>query len=76
MPPTIERGQKVAFVGKMGKGNLPLVKAIMGRLILKESLQLGHNCLIGYFAQDQASRLDEDLTVFQTIDNIAVGDIH
>jgi ATP-binding cassette subfamily F protein 3 len=72
---TIERGQKVAFVGKNGEGKSTLVKAIMGEIDYQGRLQLGHNCLIGYFAQNQASLLDEDLTVFQTIDNIAVGDI-
>jgi len=72
---TIERGQKVAFVGKNGEGKSTLVKAIMGEIDYDGRLQLGHNCLIGYFAQNQASLLDEELTVFQTIDNIAVGDI-
>ncbi len=72
---TIERGQKVAFVGKNGEGKSTLVKAIMGEIDYQGRLQLGHNCMIGYFAQNQASLLDEDLTVFQTIDNIAVGDI-
>jgi ATP-binding cassette, subfamily F, member 3 len=73
---TIERGQKVAFVGKNGEGKSTMVKAIMGELKVNEgTLQVGHNSLIGYFAQNQASLLDEDLTVFQTIDHIAVGDI-
>jgi ATP-binding cassette subfamily F protein 3 len=72
---TIERGQKVAFVGKNGEGKSTLVKAIMGEIDFQGRLQLGHNCMIGYFAQNQASLLDEDLTVFQTIDNIAIGDI-
>jgi ATP-binding cassette subfamily F protein 3 len=72
---TIERGQKVAFVGKNGEGKSTLVKAIMGEIDYQGRLQLGHNCMIGYFAQNQASLLDEELTVFQTIDNIAVGDI-
>jgi ATP-binding cassette subfamily F protein 3 len=72
---TIERGQKVAFVGKNGEGKSTLVKAIMGEIDYEGRLQLGHNCMIGYFAQNQASLLDEELTVFQTIDNIAVGDI-
>ncbi len=72
---TIERGQKVAFVGKNGEGKSTLVKAIMGEIDYEGKLQLGHNCLIGYFAQNQASLLDEDLTVFQTIDEIAVGDM-
>jgi ATP-binding cassette subfamily F protein 3 len=73
---TIERGQKVAFVGKNGEGKSTMVKAIMGEIKVDEgTLQVGHNSLIGYFAQNQASLLDEDLTVFQTIDHIAVGDI-
>jgi ATP-binding cassette, subfamily F, member 3 len=72
---TIERGQKIALVGKNGEGKSTLVKAIMGEIDYEGKLQLGHNCLIGYFAQNQASLLDEDLTVFQTIDQIAVGEI-
>ncbi|ARS35476.1 ABC-F family ATP-binding cassette domain-containing protein [Pontibacter actiniarum] len=72
---TIERGEKIAFVGKNGEGKSTLVKAIMGELDYDGKLQLGHNCMIGYFAQNQASLLDEDLTVFQTIDQIAVGDV-
>lgn len=72
---TIERGQKVAFVGKNGEGKSTLVKAIMGEIDFEGKLQVGHNSMIGYFAQNQASLLEEDLTVFQTIDNIAIGDI-
>ncbi|WP_187261230.1 ABC-F family ATP-binding cassette domain-containing protein [Pontibacter beigongshangensis] len=72
---TIERGQKVAFVGKNGEGKSTLVKAMMGEIDYDGKLQLGHNCMIGYFAQNQASLLDGDLTVFQTIDEIAVGDM-
>ncbi|MFC6998829.1 ABC-F family ATP-binding cassette domain-containing protein [Rufibacter roseus] len=72
---TIERGQKIAFVGKNGQGKSTLVKAIMGEIDFEGSLQLGHNCMIGYFAQNQASLLDGELTVFQTIDQIAVGDV-
>jgi ATP-binding cassette, subfamily F, member 3 len=72
---TIARGEKVAFVGKNGEGKSTLVKAIMGEIDFDGKLQLGHNCQIGYFAQNQASLLDEDLTVFQTIDYIAEGDI-
>jgi ATP-binding cassette, subfamily F, member 3 len=72
---TINRGEKVAFVGKNGEGKSTLVKAIMSEIDYEGKLQLGHNCLIGYFAQNQASLLDEDLTVFQTIDYIAEGDI-
>jgi ATP-binding cassette, subfamily F, member 3 len=71
----IERGQKVAFVGKNGEGKSTLVKAIMGEIEYQGKVQLGHNSMIGYFAQNQASMLDEDLTVFQTIDQIAVGEI-
>ncbi|ELR68070.1 ABC transporter ATP-binding protein [Fulvivirga imtechensis AK7] len=72
---TIERGQKVAFVGKNGEGKSTLVKAMMGEIDYEGKLQMGHNCMIGYFAQNQASLLDGELTVFQTIDNVAVGDI-
>lgn len=71
---TINRGEKIAFVGKNGEGKSTLVKAIMGEIDFDGNLQLGHNCMIGYFAQNQASLLDENLTVFQTIDEIAVGD--
>jgi ATP-binding cassette, subfamily F, member 3 len=72
---TIARGEKVAFVGKNGEGKSTLVKAIMGEIDFEGKLQLGHNSMIGYFAQNQASLLDEDLTVFDTIDQIAQGDI-
>jgi ATP-binding cassette subfamily F protein 3 len=72
---TIERGQKIAFVGRNGEGKSTLVKAIMSEIEFEGDLKLGHNSMIGYFAQNQASLLDEDLTVFQTIDNIAVGDV-
>lgn len=72
---TIERGQKVAFVGKNGEGKSTLVKAMMGEIDYEGKLQMGHNCMIGYFAQNQASLLDGELTVFQTIDHVAVGDI-
>ncbi|MDQ3292823.1 MAG: ATP-binding cassette domain-containing protein, partial [Bacteroidota bacterium] len=72
---TIERGQKVAFVGKNGEGKSTLVKAIMGEIDYEGKLQLGHNSLVGYFAQNQAALLDGELTVFQTIDQIAVGDV-
>ena len=71
----IERGQKVAFVGRNGEGKSTMVKCIMGEIEHEGTLTLGHNVKIGYFAQNQASQLDEDLTVFQTIDDIAVGDI-
>jgi ATP-binding cassette subfamily F protein 3 len=72
---TIERGEKVAFIGKNGEGKSTLVKAIMGEIDFNGSLQVGHNSMIGYFAQNQASLLDESLTVFQTIDEIAHGDV-
>jgi len=71
----IERGEKIAFVGKNGEGKSTLVKAIMKEIEHEGVLTLGHNVKIGYFAQDQASLLDENLTVFQTIDDVAVGDI-
>ena len=72
---TIERGERVAFVGKNGEGKSTLVKAIMGEIDYEGTLTLGHNTMIGYFAQNQASLLDEELTVFQTIDDIARGEI-
>ena len=72
---TIERGDKVAFVGRNGEGKSTLVKCIMKELEHEGSLQLGHNVQIGYFAQNQASLLDEELTVFQTIDDVAKGEI-
>lgn len=72
---TIERGEKIAFVGKNGEGKSTLVKAIMKEIEHEGTLTLGHNVKIGYFAQNQASLLDENLTVFQTIDDIAVGDV-
>jgi len=72
---TIARGDKVAFVGKNGEGKSTLVKAIMGELEYQGRLQVGHNSQIGYFAQNQASLLDGELTVFQTIDQIAEGEI-
>jgi ATP-binding cassette subfamily F protein 3 len=72
---TIERGERVAFVGKNGEGKSTLVKCIMGEIDFEGECILGHNALIGYFAQNQASMLDEELTVFQTIDNVAKGDI-
>jgi ATP-binding cassette subfamily F protein 3 len=71
----IERGEKIAFVGKNGEGKSTLVKCIMNEIEHEGKLTLGHNVKIGYFAQNQASMLDENLTVFQTIDDIAVGDI-
>ena len=71
----IERGEKIAFVGKNGEGKSTLVKCIMKEIEHEGKLTLGHNVKIGYFAQNQASLLDESLTVFQTIDDVAVGDI-
>ena len=71
----IERGDKVAFVGKNGEGKSTMVKIIMNELKHDGELKLGHNVKIGYFAQNQASLLDENLTVFQTIDDVAEGDI-
>ena len=72
----IERGQKVAFVGKNGEGKSTMIKAIMKEIGIDEgSVEIGHNSQIGYFAQNQASLLDENATIFETIDAIAVGDI-
>lgn len=72
---TIRRGEKVAFVGKNGEGKSTLVKCIMGQIPFTGSLKIGHNVKIGYFAQNQAQLLDPELTVFDTIDRVAVGDI-
>ncbi len=72
---TIKRGEKVAFVGKNGEGKSTLVKCIMGEIPFTGTLKIGHNIKIGYFAQNQAQLLDETLTVFDTIDRVAVGDI-
>ena len=72
---TLKRGEKVAFVGKNGEGKSTLVKCIMGEIPFDGSLKLGHNVKIGYFAQNQASLLDGTVTVFDTIDRVAVGDI-
>ncbi len=72
---TIERGDKVAFAGRNGEGKSTMVKAIMNEISHDGTLTLGHNVRIGYFAQNSASLLDEELTVFQTIDDIAVGDV-
>lgn len=72
----IERGQKVAFVGKNGEGKSTMIKAIMKEIgIDSGSVEVGHNAQIGYFAQNQASLLDENATIFETIDNIAVGEV-
>ncbi len=72
---TVERGDKVAFVGRNGEGKSTLVKCIMGQTDHEGTLTLGHNVQVGYFAQDQASQLDGELTVFQTIDDVARGEI-
>lgn len=72
---TIRRGEKVAFVGKNGEGKSTLVKCIMGEIPFTGHLKIGHNVKIGYFAQNQAQLLDGELTVFDTIDRVAVGDI-
>ncbi len=72
---TIKRGEKVAFVGKNGEGKSTLVKCIMGEIPYSGTLKVGHNVQIGYFAQNQAQLLDENLTVFETIDNVAKGEI-
>jgi len=72
---SIERGEKVAFVGKNGEGKSTMIKATMGEISFDGKLSLGHNTQIGYFAQNEASLLDEALTVFQTIDDVAKGDI-
>ena len=72
---TVKRGEKVAFVGKNGEGKSTLVKCIMGEIPFEGNLKLGHNVQIGYFAQNQAQLLDGELTVFDTIDRVAKGDI-
>ena len=72
---SIERGERVAFVGKNGEGKSTLVRAIMGEKGYNGTMTIGHNIMIGYFAQNQASMLDEEITVFQTIDDAAKGDI-
>ena len=72
---TVERGNKIAFVGRNGEGKSTLVKCIMGQLKHDGVITIGHNVKIGYFAQNQASLLNEELTIFQTIDDIAKGDI-
>lgn len=72
---TIKRGEKVAFVGKNGEGKSTLVKCIMGEIPFTGSLKIGHNVKIGYFAQNQAQLLDGEISVFDTIDRVAVGDI-
>jgi len=72
---TLKRGEKVAFVGRNGEGKTTLVKCIMGEIPFDGKLTIGHNVTIGYFAQNQAQLLDDELTVFDTIDRVAVGDI-
>ena len=72
---TVEWGNKIAFVGRNGEGKSTLVKCIMGEIEHEGTLTLGHNVQIGYFAQNQASLLDGELTVFQTIDDVAQGEI-
>ncbi len=72
---TIERGEKVCFVGRNGEGKSTMIKAIMGEVEVEGICELGHNAQVGYFAQNQASLLDPTLTVFQTIDEVAVGEV-
>lgn len=72
---SISRGEKVSFVGRNGEGKSTLIKAIMGEISFEGKCQLGHNVKVGYFAQNQASLLDPELTVFQTVDEVAQGDI-
>lgn len=71
----IERGEKVAFVGRNGEGKSTMIKAILNEIEVEGHCELGHNVKVGYFAQNQASLLDEELTVFQTVDEVALGDI-
>lgn len=72
---TIKRGEKVAFVGKNGEGKSTLVKCIMGEIPFTRKLKIGHNVEIGYFAQNQAQMLDENLSIYDTIDEVATGDM-
>lgn len=71
----IARGEKVSFVGQNGQGKSTMIKAIMGQIDFEGSCGLGHNAKVGYFAQNEASLLDNELTIFETVDNVAVGDI-
>ena len=71
----IEKGDKIALVGRNGEGKSTMVKAIMGQIDFEGEIRIGHNVRIGYFAQNEASGLDESITVFKTVDDIAVGDI-
>ena len=72
---SIARGEKVSFVGRNGEGKSTMIKAIMGEIQVEGTCQLGHNAKIGYFAQNQAALLDPDLTIFQTVDEVAKGDV-
>lgn len=72
---SIARGEKVCFVGRNGEGKSTMIKAIMGQIEVEGTCSLGHNVQVGYFAQNQAALLDEDLTIFQTVDEVAKGDI-
>ena len=72
---SISRGEKVSFVGRNGEGKSTMIKAILGEIPVEGTCQLGHNVKVGYFAQNQASLLDPDLTIFQTVDEVAFGDI-
>ncbi len=72
---SIARGEKVCFVGRNGEGKSTMIKAIMGQIDVEGTCTLGHNVQVGYFAQNQAALLDEDLTIFQTVDEVAKGDI-
>lgn len=72
---SISRGEKVSFVGRNGEGKSTMIKAIMGEIEVKGKCQLGHNVTVGYFAQNQASLLDENLTIFETVDDVAEGDV-
>ncbi|MEB8330496.1 ABC-F family ATP-binding cassette domain-containing protein [Flavobacteriaceae bacterium KMM 6897] len=72
---SISRGEKVSFVGRNGEGKSTMIKAIMGEIDVEGECSLGHNVKVGYFAQNQASLLDPDLTIFQTVDEVAAGDI-
>lgn len=72
---TISRGEKVSFVGRNGEGKSTMIKAIMGQINVDGTCQLGHNVKVGYFAQNQASLLDPNLTIFQTVDEVAEGDV-
>lgn len=72
---SISRGEKVSFVGRNGEGKSTMIKAIMGEIEVEGKCQLGHNVKVGYFAQNQASLLDESLTIFQTVDEVAEGDV-